>query len=50
MDRDADTVLDAIADLHRCHLGFGAHTAGTRRGRDNRNFTELGKGLGVGRR
>jgi hypothetical protein len=40
MDRNADTVLDTIADLHRRHLGLGADATGTRRGRHHRNPTE----------
>jgi len=49
VDRNADTVLDTIVDLHRRHLGLGADATGTRRGRHNRNLTQLREALGVGR-
>ena len=49
MNRNADTVLDTIVDLHRRHLGLGAEATGTRRGRHNRNLTQLREALGVGR-
>jgi len=49
VNRNADTVIDAIVDLHRRHLGLGADASGTRRRRRHRNCTELREGFGVGR-
>src|SRR3954447_19435778 len=49
MNRNPDTVLDTIVDLHRRHLGLGTDATGTRRGRHHRNRTELREALGVGR-
>jgi hypothetical protein len=43
VDRNADTVLDTIVDLHRRHLGLGADATGTRRGRHRRNLTSCAK-------
>ena len=49
VNRNADTVLDTIVDLHRRHLGLGADATGTRRGRHHGNLTELALGAVVRR-